>query len=351
VLEISLAGLDETGVWRFLAARPQGEHVVAPPAVMQRVLASGHEPSFTYSAEIPEEHPPGGNIFVWDGERSALARARNLHPACRVFGIVWDVWCAHLVGGDVFSPSPGTSHPIVHYAVLCPPRSGSTFLCELLKQAGLGNPQEHIRPFFIELCRCGWDFEELLERVIQTGTRAGYFGTKLISHCVAELDEVGVSPDRVARVLRQTDFRIVRLLRDPAEEAVSGHFATSTGVWHQREPPRPDNPHEAVPYDPAEFQEAYRLMAAENRFAIDFGNHLAPVLDIDYRDLDRDPHGTIAAAAAFLGAPAGAVARLDLAQAPRKISRSQPRMQEYLARLRQELAQHPIAPPNPPGER
>ena len=60
-------------------------------------------------------------------------------------------------------------------------------------------------------------------------------------------------------------------------------------------------------------------MAAENRFVAEFGNRLSPVLDIDYRDLDRDPHGVVAAAAAFLGVPAGAVSRLDLAQAPQKI--------------------------------
>lgn len=328
-------------MWRFLAARQQDEHVVAPPAVMQRVLASGQEPSFTYSVEIPKEHPPGGNIFVWDLERSELERARRQHPACRVFGILWDVWCADIVGGDVFSPDPRTADPILRYAVLCPPRSGSTFFCDLLKQVGLGNPQEHVRPFFIELCRCGWTFENLLERVIQLGTRAGYFGTKLISHCVAELDEVGVCADRIADVLRQKNFRIIRLLRDPAEEAISGHFATCTGVWHQRGPLPLNERYEAVPYDSAELEEAFRFMAAENRFVVEFGNRLSPVLDIDYRDLDRDPHGVIAGASAFLGAPAGAVSRFDLAQAPQKISRNQPRMREYLARLTRELVQIP----------
>jgi LPS sulfotransferase NodH len=341
VLEISLAGLDETGVWQFLAARPEGEHVIAPPAVMQRVLASAHEPSFTHSAEIPEEHPAGGNIFVWDFDRSELDRARRLHPASRVFGILWDVWCADLVEDDLFSPSPPASDPITHFAVLCPPRSGSSFLCDLLKQAGLGNPREHVRPFFFELCRCGWDFGDLLERIIQRGTRAGCFGTKLISHCVAELEEVGVASERVARFLRQKNFRIIRLLRDPIEEGISGHFATCTGVWHQRGPPPDEAPHEAVPYDSAELRKAYRLMAAENRFVVEFGNRLAPILDIDYRDLDRDPQGTIAVAAAFLGAPLDPAFRLDLAQAPQKISRNQPRMEEYLIRLRQELAQRP----------
>jgi len=153
------------------------------------------------------------------------------------------------------------------------------------------------------------------------------------------LEEVGVASERVAGFLRQKNFRIIRLLRDPAEQAISGRFANRTGIWHQRGPPPDETRHAAVPYVSAEFRDTCALMAAENRFVVEFGDRLGPILDIEYRDLDRDPHGTIAAAAEFLGAPLDAAFRLDLTQAPQKISRSQPRMQEYLARLRQELAQ------------
>jgi LPS sulfotransferase NodH len=345
VAEISLTGLDETGVWKFLAARTGHEHVVAPAPVLQRVLALADKGSFTYSDKIPTECLPGANIFVWDLDHSELERARGLHPGCRVYGILRDVWCTALAGGDVFAMEAYSSDPVICYAILCPPRSGSNFLCWLLAEAGLGMPREHIRDFFVELCRHGYAFDDLMGRMTRLGTRGGYFGTKLISHYLQDLHgltEARTNLKAICRFLTTGNFRIIRLLRDPAEEAVSAYFAHQTGVWHLHRRDATAG-HSAVPYDGGVLMEVYGAMYEQNELVREISGQLSPVLCIEYRELDADPRSVVARIAEFLGAPAGAAQRIDLMRGPQKISSTHYRMQEYLCRLNRELGEAAIA--------
>lgn len=331
-------GLNEYNVWKFLAARMPQAHIIAPADIISRIAAYGQHPTPAYPDPLPANAPSGRDLFVWDLDPSELTRAERAYPEARVFGILRDVWCAAVTHTDVAPIEPAASAPAVHYAIVCAGRSGSSFLCDLLRQAGLGDPAEHVRDFFVALCRRGYTFDELMSAMIRRGARGGYFGTKLIHHYIYPFREDEGPPEVVRRFLRRRDFRIIRLMRDPAEQAISSYFAHKTGIWHLYGREISNARHDAVPFDLEQLTNTYRLMCGIDDLIAEFVSSFGSVHEIDYADLDRDPRATLATVAAFLGAPAKTVLRIDLTQTEQKISARQPRMQEYLSRLRREVS-------------
>lgn len=337
-----LDALDDSAVWHFLAHRGDNAHLIVPRAVLARVLQRNGEPRFSYTTDLTAPIPESQNLFVWDLERSDLAKAKLSFPTRRVFGILRDVWAADAAGADVFADPAAGPGPTVHYAVVCGPRSGSTFLCDLLTEGGLGQPREHIRPGFIELYNAGYRFDELMGWIIERGTRGGFFGTKLLSVLVPSFDTAGAGRNALEEFFRAKDFRIILLSRDPIEQAVSGYFASRTGLWHVRPGQVFDAAQPTVPYNWKELYREYIGFCTGHELLADFARRFPAALQIDYGDLDRDPHATLARVAGFLGAPESDAWRPDLAGMLQKISRSHDRMQRYLARFRADLAAHGI---------
>lgn len=335
-----LVALDDTGVWPFLATRGPHACIVAPATVLRRVLDRAPDPRFACATEMPAPIS-GRNIFVWDLDPAVLRRARSAYPACRVFGILRDVWCATIAGSDVFAPVSPPPSDLVRYAIVCPPRSGSTFLCGLLREAGLGSPREHLRQLFLELCAAGHPFDRLMDWLIERGACGGYFGTKMISHYVEHASA------EARAFLQRRGFQVIRLLRDPAEEAISGYFAHRTGTWHLQSAERAETAHAAVPYDADELCRIYLAMRRENRNVREFTSGFSSLLEISYSELDEDPAATVGRVAQFLRAPPGSTRTIDFARVPHKISRRQQRMQEYLSRLRRDLAERGLDGPEP----
>lgn len=332
-----LDALDETKVWRFLAARQRAAHINAPACVLKRILARGDDPQFSYSTELREDRLTGKNIFVWDLDPERLKHARRRFSSCRVMGILRDVWPATLCGADLFGARTSTGSPPVCYAVVCSPRSGSTFLCDLLGAAGFGNPKEHVREAFIEVCKSPYSFTELLGWMMERGGCGGYFGTKLVSHY---LDRLGTSPlslDGLEVVLKARNFRIIHLQRDPAEQAISSYFAHRTGVWHIRAATISDLRHAEVSYAFDELRGHYDAVRAANQRVDLFVQRFDNVLGLRYDDLDSDYRSALLRIAEFLGMPRDTISHVSPKQLPQKISRNIPRMQEYLSRFVSDL--------------
>jgi LPS sulfotransferase NodH len=307
--------------------------------VLERILARSTEPKFSYSTELSGRLLTGKNLFVWDLDPDRLAEAERQYPTCRVFGVFRDVWSADSCIADVFAARASTDPPPNCYAVVCSPRSGSTFLCELLGAAGLGNPREHVRSAFVQLCTSGYSVTELMEWMFERGTRGGYFGTKLVSNFLYSLDARGIHFDVIGRFLKDRNFRIIHLLRDSAEQAVSSYFAHQTGVWHLRPGKRPQGQHTNTGYDFDLIDVEYRALCKANLELSLFVKQFDTVLELDYRDLDSDPRSTLVRVAEFLGAPNAAAAQIDLAQMPQKISKNEEQMRQFLLRFRRELAE------------
>lgn len=331
-----LMALDDSDVWRFISAQSPRAHVIAPEQVVQRFL---QWPGFSYGT-LADPIPPEKDVFVWDLDPTELAAARQFAlDRPRVFGILHDGWAAAVAG----APDSGLgSHPApaIRYAILCPPRSGSTHLCDLLFAAGLGNPREHLRPAFLQLYRAGYPFRDLMARMVERGARNGIFGTKVIS---TFLWAVGFST--VENYLKAHNFNIILLTRDPIEQAISGYFAHHTGIWHQYGDSSAD--YNAVPYDADAIREEYRQLVKANAVLVEFTERFSRVHRVSYPELDRAPRGVLRDIAALLGVEAP-FAEPHVGE--KKISARQPRMTEYRERFKQEITERPSRSTSPPDK-
>jgi trehalose 2-sulfotransferase len=122
--------------------------------------------------------------------------------------------------------------PPISYAILTTPRSGSTYLCDLLDSTRIaGYPTEHLRLATQELARyCNFDYLRLLNNLMQYRiTSNGVFGTKFISHFLFELQLT--KPD-FKQIFDFLDKFILLIRKDKVAQAVSLVLAQQTEVWH-----------------------------------------------------------------------------------------------------------------------
>lgn len=130
------------------------------------------------------------------------------------------------------TPTKQTQKPDVSYAILTTPRSGSTYLCDLLTSTKIaGHPSEHLRLAAQELSRhCNFNYLTLLDKLMASRvTNNSVFGTKLISHFLFELKQT--KPD-FKQVFKSIDKFILLIRKDKLAQAVSLVVAQKTEVWH-----------------------------------------------------------------------------------------------------------------------
>ncbi|MGB5713176.1 MAG: Stf0 family sulfotransferase [Waterburya sp.] len=124
--------------------------------------------------------------------------------------------------------------PRISYAIVTTPRSGSTYLCDLLESTKIaGNPSEHLRLAAKELSRhCNFNYLKLLDNLMAYRvTPNGVFGTKLISHFLFDLQQT--KPD-FKQIFKSVDKFILLVRKDKVAQAVSLVVAQKTEVWHLR---------------------------------------------------------------------------------------------------------------------
>lgn len=122
--------------------------------------------------------------------------------------------------------------PDISYAILTTPRSGSTYLCELLASTKIaGHPSEHLRLATQELAyHCNFNYLKLLDNLMTYRiTNNSVFGTKFISHFLFELQQM--SSD-FKQVFKSIDKFILLIRKDKLAQAVSLVVAQKTEVWH-----------------------------------------------------------------------------------------------------------------------
>lgn len=122
--------------------------------------------------------------------------------------------------------------PKLSYAIFTTPRSGSTYLCELLNSTKIaGYPTEHLRLATQELaCNCNFDYFRLLNNLMQCRiTNNSVFGTKFISHFLFDLQRA--KPD-FKQIFNYIDKFILLVRKDKIAQAVSIVLAHQTNIWH-----------------------------------------------------------------------------------------------------------------------
>ena len=245
------------------------------------------------------------------------------------------------------APQASRPLPAHRFAVVCTPRTGSTFLCELLEAGGLGAAREHLRWPLIYALRHGVSTEVAFDQVQRHGAVAGVFGTKLISHFL--FDAVG--QDQAAGFLQgwaAQGFRFIRLRRDPVAQTLSKYSAKHSGVWHARGTLAEGRRRrlETVPYDFAELCEIHRRTLDEDR-ALDQAMAGLPtdqVLALDYDGVVAAPLDTLARAAAFLGLTAHPE-RVDFSTLPTQLSATHDNTRQLRERFLADLATRPDLTP------
>lgn len=147
--------------------------------------------------------------------------------------LIPDLFVNHCSGDELTRPVSETPRePALAYAIITTPRTGSSYLCQLLESTRVaGFPREHLRHPTETLTRqCGFDHVRLLRHLMaRQTTDNGVFGTKLISHFLR--DHMVERTLETRRLL--SGFRFVRLTRrDVAAQAVSIYLAKRTNIWH-----------------------------------------------------------------------------------------------------------------------
>lgn len=153
------------------------------------------------------------------------------HPL--VLQLFADIFINLLCDRDLLQTAPQNNHkPKTAYAILTTPRSGSTYLCDLLNSTAIaGHPSEHLRLATQELARhCNFNYLKLLDNLLEYRTTSnGVFGTKLISHFLFELQRT--KPD-FQQIFQSIEQFILLIRKDKLAQAISLVLAQKTEVWH-----------------------------------------------------------------------------------------------------------------------
>jgi LPS sulfotransferase NodH len=172
--------------------------------------------------------------FLFQTVKEKLQHRRDFNiPILKLFDDVFVNLLCHrelLQGMTARMPEPSLS-----YAIVTTPRSGSSYLCELLDSTNIaGHPSEHLRLAAQELARyCNFDYLILLDKLKQYRTTNNQvFGTKFISHFLFELQQTKLD---FRQIFRSIDKFILLVRKDKLAQAVSLVVAQKTKVWHLRD--------------------------------------------------------------------------------------------------------------------
>ncbi len=164
-------------------------------------------------------------------EITSLVAREDLHiPVLKLFEDIFVNFMAqtNLIQSSEFN----LRKPTVSYGILTLPRSGSTFLCQLLTGTQVaGYPTEHLRkPAFTLAKHCNFDYVKLLHNLMTHRVSLnGVFGTKFISHFLQDFETLG---NGLENILTSFDKYIYLIRKDEIAQAISILLAQKTQVWH-----------------------------------------------------------------------------------------------------------------------
>lgn len=167
---------------------------------------------------------------LWSKVKQQVASLDIDLPVLRLFG---DIFINLLCQKPLLeSISDRTTKPNLAYAIVTTPRSGSTYLCDLLCSTNVaGYPSEHLRLAAQELALyCNFDYLKLLDNLMEYRiTDNGVFGTKFISHFLFEFRK---TKPNFRQIFRSLDKFVLLIRQDKLAQAVSLELAQKTEIWH-----------------------------------------------------------------------------------------------------------------------
>lgn len=234
-----------------------------------------------------------------DQDRSFLGLGADILPAIVARN------AAHITNEAMATPSTLT-------LILAPPRSGSSFVADLVGQITETKTREHLRKDVISALAAPYAFDRVaaMRRFLGliANQRTGQASTKIITHFVqdyvAEVGDLNVLKEAASGI----DVKPIILDRtDHVGQAVSGYLARARGIWHLESGrdiaalARADK----VPYDFNAILQLY-LGYRQQSYVLDFAREIFPDhLALEYgRDIEAgDAVALGERIAAFLGLP------------------------------------------------
>lgn len=238
-VEYILRQEDGSRLIAWFAALGPDTMVLAPHFIRQSVLAQAPGCAAAWCSGLPAAADlPADvcNIVVVAEFADAETRAEAMYRSAgnlSVYGFYKHVIPA--INADADPMSLGQRRPPdKRYALFCVPRSGSTYLCAVLTNAGLGVPAEHLRTSADHaIGRAGLAFDEWLDAVELYGNADGIFGTKIIPHHIFP-----ASGRNYARLNSYVEKLVARgyvlffLRRNLVDCIVSSLVALAARRWH-----------------------------------------------------------------------------------------------------------------------
>lgn len=171
-------------------------------------------------------------------EAAQLRKLRQVTNQDRYFlGLGADVLPALVARRVCPAPSEVPGQPSTLTLVLAPPRSGSSFVADLVGRITGTKTREHLRKDVISALAAPYAFDRVaaMRRFLAliANPQTGHASTKIITHFMQEyIAEVG-DLSLFKEATKGIDVKPVILERhDNVGQAVSGYLAMTRGVWH-----------------------------------------------------------------------------------------------------------------------
>ena len=199
--------------------------------------------------------------------------------------------------------------PNLSYAIISGPRSGSTFLCNLLESTGLaGFPAEHLRHHVEILARnCCFDYLRYMQIVMtRKSSKNRVFGTKIISHFLPGYRRKDLNIDTF---LNQHFSKYIFLIReDKVAQAVSIFIAQKTGIYHVFNESQKQEYNQQLEkidleeIDLKEINKRYKFVCQQDKYLEKFcqDNQIDPLI-VKYEELVNNPQQYISDILTYLG--------------------------------------------------
>lgn len=247
------------------------------------------------------------------------------------------------------------------YLLCTMPRSGSTMLCDLLKQTRVaGRPNSFFRPESMADFAARWnvpahgldDFDlAYLDTVLDQGTAGtGCFGMRIMWDTFPSLASrlrqlfPAARGDRACLNAAFGELKFIHLFRaDKVAEAVSYDIAEQSGLWHRNadgtEMERVATPAKPV-YDSARLQAAYNTVTSGNDAWLRWFDQQGIIpLTLSYEELSQAPALHLGRVLRFIGADESRARGVT----PGAARLSDRRNRDWASRFRAELGLAPVS--------
>ena len=336
----------ETGLVNFLSSRGVRACIITPYNLPNEKASPDY--LFKLVKDYKGQRLNCSNVFVHHpkDEKHIVKTISQKQSKLNVYSIQTDIipmLLANLKTPKDLNQAKESKHPSTKYVIFSTPRSGSTWLCNLLQQVGLGRPKEHLRyPIVYMWQNKTFRPAAFMNTLLHCGQHNGVFGTKIISHFLITAFPNLTAQQLLLHWLKRADFKFIYLERqDKVAQAISVYFAKNLERWHIRQNVDQSTSISKLPYNHTEILKYYNDLIREEEILKQLFNKFSQsVLNVIYEELNTGFNQQFERITNYLGIkllPEQIKQLTQETQGIKQISKTDPLMQEYCDRFSQDI--------------